>query len=117
MKIRTRNKARLSKHLKIRTKISGTKEMPRLSVFKSHKHFEAQLINDDEGKTIASVSSRSMKLPYGGNKEAAEKVGTEMGKKIKTLKVKQIVFDRSGYIYHGRVAAFADAVRKEGVKF
>ena len=117
MKIKTRNKARLSKHLKIRTKINGTKDIPRLSVFKSHKNFEAQLINDDEGKTIVSVSSRSMKLSYGGNKKAAEQVGTEMGKKIKNLKIEKIVFDRSGYIYHGRVAVFAEAVRKEGVKF
>jgi large subunit ribosomal protein L18 len=115
--MRSRNKARLAKHLKIRTKISGTKDVPRLSVFKSYKHFEAQLINDKEGKTLASVSSRSMKMKYAGNKASATLVGAEMGKKIKNLKIKNIVFDRSGYIYHGRVAAFADAVRKEGVKF
>lgn len=115
--MKSRNKKRLSKHLKIRTKISGTKDIPRLSVFKSDRHFEAQLVNDDEGTTMASISSRTMKMKYAGNIDSATLVGTAMGKKIVALKIKKLVFDRSGYIYHGRVAAFADAIRKEGVKF
>ena len=113
----SRNKARLKKHLKIRTRISGTKEIPRLSVFKSDRHFEAQLIDDTAGNTLLSASSKTMKIKYAGNIDASILVGSEIGKKIKDKKIKKIVFDRSGYIYHGRVKAFADAVRKEGIKF
>ena len=114
---KSRNQARLRKHLKIRTKISGTTEIPRLSVFKSLKNLEAQLIDDTNKKTLLFVSTRNNKDSYGGNIKAATKLGKEMGKKIVDKKIKKIVFDRSGYIYHGRIKAFADAMRKEGVKF
>ena len=113
----SRNKARLKKHLKIRTKISGTHEIPRLSVFKSDRHFEAQLIDDVKGHTIIGVSSKNMEIKYAGNIAASILVGTKIGKLIKDKKIEKIVFDRSGYIYHGRIKAFADAVRKEGIKF
>ena len=113
----SRNKARVKKHLRIRSKISGTETTPRLNVFKSLKHIELQLIDDVNGVTIASSSSRTMKMANGGNVEAAIAVGKDMGAKIKAKKIKAIVFDRGGYVYHGRVQAIADAVRGEGVKF
>lgn len=116
MKINSRNKARMKKHLKIRQKISGTSTVPRLSIYKSHQNFYAQLIDDAKGITLASTSTINDK-EYSGNVKAAEKLGHEMGKKIKTLNIKEIVFDRSGYIYHGKVKSFAEAVRAEGVKF
>jgi large subunit ribosomal protein L18 len=117
MKKTTRSKARKKKHLRIRSKISGTPEIPRLNVFKSLKNIEAQLIDDINRKTLAHSSTIALKLPYGGNIKAAQKVGEDIAKKIKTLKIKKIVFDRSGYIYHGRVKALADRVREKGVKF
>ena len=113
----TRAQARKKKHLRVRSKISGTATTPRLNVFKSLKNIEVQLINDETGKTIAHTSSLSMKLNYGGNIEAATKVGAEMGDKIKALKVETVVFDRGGYLYHGRVKALAEAVREKVVKF
>lgn len=116
MKVNSRNKARMKKHLKIRQKISGTSNVPRLSIYKSHQNFYAQLIDDTKGITLASASTINDK-EYSGNVKAAEKLGHEMGKKIKTLNIKEIVFDRSGYIYHGKVKSFAEAVRAEGVKF
>lgn len=116
MKLKSRNEARKNKHLKIRQKISGTSEVPRLSIYKSHQNFYAQLIDDSKGVVITSVSTLKSK-EYSGNIKAAEKLGHEMGKKIKELKIKSIVFDRSGYIYHGKIKSFADAVREEGIKF
>ncbi len=112
----SRNKARINKHLKIRQKISGTSQIPRLSIYKSHKNFYAQLIDDSKGITLTSASTINEK-EYSGNVKAAEKLGHEIGKKIKSLKIDQIVFDRSGYIYHGKIKSFAEAVRAEGVKF
>ncbi|MBX4209695.1 MAG: 50S ribosomal protein L18 [Mollicutes bacterium PWAP] len=114
---KTKRENRKTKKLKIRASIFGTETKPRLSVFRSNKHFEAQLIDDTKGVTLASITSKKIGLKVSSNKEAAAKVGKEMGAKIASLKIESIVFDRSGYIYHGRVAAFADAVREEGVKF
>lgn len=116
MKAQSRNEARIKKHLKIRQKISGTKDIPRLSVYKSHQNFYAQLIDDTKGVTLLSLSTLKDK-EYSGNIKAAEKLGHAMGQKIKSLNIKEIVFDRSGYIYHGKVKSFAEAVRAEGVKF
>lgn len=116
MATKSRNQARLKKHLKIRTKISGTAIIPRLSVYKSLQNFYAQLIDDTTGKTLCSSSTIKDKT-YSGNIKAAQKVGKELGAKIKKLKIEKIVFDRSGYLYHGRVKAFADAVREEGIRF
>lgn len=113
----SRNEARKQKHLRIRQTIHGTASKPRLNVFKSLNNFEAQLINDDTNKTIAHFSTLSLKIKKGGNIKAATLVGEAMGDQINKLKIETIVFDRGGYIYHGRVAAFADAVRAKGVKF
>lgn len=116
MKAKSRNAARKNKHLKIRQKISGTATVPRLSVYKSHQNFYAQLIDDTKGITLASAST--LKTPgYSGNVAAAAKLGQEMGQKIKALKINTIVFDRSGYLYHGKVKSFAEAIRAEGIKF
>ena len=116
MKVNSRNKARMKKHLRIRQNISGTSSVPSLSIYKSHQNFYAQLIDDTKGVTLVSASTINDK-EYSGNVKAAEKLGHEMGKKIKNLNIKEIVFDRSGYIYHGKVKSFAEAVRAEGVKF
>ncbi len=112
----TKAQARRKKQLRIRKKVSGTESTPRLSVFKSNKGFYAQLINDETGKTILSSSTKVLKLT-GNNVENAVKVGTDLGEKIRKAGVKSLVFDRSGYIYHGKVKAFADAVRETGIEF
>ena len=119
MSKKTRSYARKKKHMRVRANMFGTATKPRLNVFKSLTNIEVQLIDDEKRVTIASVSSRDKKLSikYGGNVEAAKKVGLTMGDKIKTLKVKTIIFDRGGYNYHGRVKALAEAVREKGVKF
>ena len=117
MAIESRNKSRKRKHLRIRKNIFGTKEQPRVNVFKSLKNFEAQVINDDENKTILFESTINLKIKNGGNIEAAKKVGESLGDKLIAKKIKKISFDRSGYIYHGKIEAFADALRSKGVKF
>ncbi len=89
----------------------------RLSIFRSNKHFEAQLIDDTKSMTILSVSSVQKDFKDGGNTKGAEILGLALGKKIKDKKIKDFYFDRSGYLYHGRVKAFADGVRKAGIKF
>ncbi|MBN1783923.1 MAG: 50S ribosomal protein L18 [Alphaproteobacteria bacterium] len=89
----------------------------RLSVLRSSKHFSAQLIDDTKGLTIASVSSMQKAFKDGGNTKGAEALGLALGEKIKAAKLKDFYFDRGGYLYHGRVKAFADGVRKAGVKF
>lgn len=114
---KSRNEARKAKHLRIRSKISGTASKPRINVFKSLKNFEAQLIDDVAGKTLAHSSTQKLKLANGGNVDAAKQLGSDFADKVLALGVKEVVFDRSGYVYHGRVQAFADAVREKGVKF
>lgn len=103
---------------RIRKKVSGTAERPRLSVFRSNKQITAQLINDEEGKTIALASSldKGVVEEKGTKIEIAEKVGTLISEKAQAAGVTQAVFDRNGYLYHGRVKALAEAVRKAGLK-
>jgi len=112
----TRSEARKKKHLRVRSKISGTPEMPRLNVFKSNKHIEAQIVDDVNGKTLVYASTKQLKLTS-NNKDNAAAVGKDLGAKAKAAGVKAVVFDRSGYIYHGKIKALAEAVRAEGVKF
>lgn len=112
-----RNAARERRHARIRSKISGTPECPRLSVFKSNANIHAQIIDDVNGKTLVAASSVDMKLANGGNIEAAGKVGEEVAKRAKEKKIENVVFDRGGYIYHGRIKALAEAARKAGLKF
>lgn len=113
----TRSQARKKKHLRVRSKISGTATTPRINVYKSLKNIEVQLIDDTTGKTLVHSSSIALKLPYGGNVEAATKVGEDFGTKVSALKLDGVVFDRGGFNYHGRVKALADAIRSKGVKF
>ncbi len=113
----SRNVMRERRHLRIREKIHGTATCPRLSVFRSNKHISCQLIDDEHGVTLASSSSLALKLTNGGNIEAAKLVGKDIAKKAKALKIEAVVYDRGGYMYHGRVAALADAAREGGLHF
>ncbi|VEU59742.1 50S ribosomal protein L18 [Mesomycoplasma neurolyticum] len=113
----SRNKKRINKHNRVKAKLNLTTGI-RLSVYKSLKNLYAQLVEVETGKTLSSVSTLNLGV-YGGNVKAAEQLGVLLANKIKELNLldAKIVFDRSGYIYHGRVKAFAEAVRNEGVKF
>lgn len=114
-----RNDARLARHDRIRNKLSGTKEVPRLNVFRSNNNIFAQIIDDEAGVTLVSASSleKELKLANGGNVEAATKVGELIAKKAKKAKISKVVFDRGGYLYHGRVKALAEAARENGLEF
>jgi large subunit ribosomal protein L18 len=101
---------------RVRGKISGSAELPRLSVYKSNKEIYAQLIDDKDGKTLASASSRTLKAK--GNKvEISAEVGKAIAEKAKAAGIENIVFDRNGFVYHGRVKALADGAREAGLKF
>ncbi len=119
IKKESRNSARIMRHKRIRTEISGTKEVPRLSVFRSNKEIYAQIIDDENRTTLASASSldKSLKLKNGGNVEAAKAVGKLLAENAKKAKIKKVVFDRGGYLYHGRVEALAEAARENGLEF
>ena len=114
--IKTRNDARIIRHKRVRKNISGTKEMPRLNVFRSNKEIYAQVIDDTTGNTLVSSSSRNLKIANGGNIEAAKAVGKDIAEKCKKAKINKVVFDRGGYLYHGRVSALADAAREAGLE-
>ncbi len=115
----SRNKARLARHARVRSKVVGTKDMPRLNVFRSSKHITVQIIDDEAGNTLVSASSmdKDLKLANGGNIDAAIKVGETIAKKANKAGIKKVVFDRGGYLYHGRVKALADAARENGLEF
>ncbi|MBN3523731.1 50S ribosomal protein L18 [Paenibacillus apiarius] len=116
-----KNKARLKRHLRVRKKIEGTTERPRLNVFRSSKHIYAQLIDDVKGVTIVSASTMDKELSAdiknGGNVESARKVGELIAKRAKAQGYDTVVFDRGGYLYHGRIHALADAAREAGLEF
>ena len=107
------------RHSRVRTKVSGTAARPRLNVFRSNKHIYAQLIDDTNGVTIASASSmdKAFESDTKANAEAAAKVGELIAKKAVEKDVKSVVFDRGGYLFHGRVKALADAARENGLEF
>lgn len=112
------NKARLKRHARVRNKISGTPEVPRLCVFRSAKHIYAQIIDDVNGVTLASASSLTKDFGgNGGNIEGAKKVGELVAKAAADKGIKDVVFDRGGYLYHGRVQALAEAARENGLNF
>ncbi len=110
---------RVRRHRRIRKNLTGSGVRPRLSVFRSSKHISAQLIDDTRGVTIASASTLEgdMRKKGGGNVDAAEKVGGLIAERAKAQGITQVVFDRGGYRYHGRVAALADAARTAGLEF
>ena len=112
-----KNLSRVRRHARVRRKVSGTAECPRLCLYRSNKNIEAQIIDDVKGVTLVSSSSMTLKLENGGNIEAAAKVGADLAKKALAAKIEKVVFDRSGYIYHGRVKALAEAAREAGLKF
>jgi large subunit ribosomal protein L18 len=114
-----RKAIRAKKHYRIRKNIFGTADCPRLTVYRSANHIYAQVIDDNKGVTLASASTLdpSMKGTYGGNKEAAKKVGLLLAEKAKANNVNKVVFDRGGLLYHGRIAALADGAREGGLEF
>ena len=117
LKKTSRNDERLRRHARVRKKISGTPECPRLNVFRSNANIHAQIIDDVNQTTLAAASSVSLKLENGGNVEAAKKVGEAIAKAALAKNITNVVFDRGGYVYHGRVQALADAAREAGLKF
>lgn len=116
-----KNKARLKRHLRVRKKIEGTSARPRLNIYRSSKHMYAQIIDDTKGVTLAAASTLDKevaeKIGNGGNVEAARVIGELIANRAKTAGVVKVVFDRSGYLYHGRVQALADAAREAGLEF
>lgn len=113
-----KNVARVKRHTRVRGKISGTPERPRLNVFRSSKNIYAQLIDDVNGVTLAAASSLDKDFEgQGGNKEAAKKVGEMIAKKAQDKGITTVVFDRGGYLYHGRVKELAEGARSGGLKF
>ena len=114
-----RKASRERRHLRVRKKISGTPERPRLSVYRSEKNIYVQVIDDVNSITLVSASSldKSLDLKSGGNKEAAKMVGDLVAKKALEKGISEVVFDRGGYVYHGRVQTLAEAAREAGLKF
>ena len=116
-----RREARLRKHRRIRKVLSGTAKAPRLCIFRSLSNMSAQLVDDTEGKTIISLSTLDKEFkkvnPKGGNVKSAVALGEAVAKKAQEKGIINVVFDRGGYLYHGRIKAFADAARKGGLKF
>ncbi len=116
-----RKKQREKRRIRVRKKITGTGERPRLNVFRSLNNIYASLIDDEKGVTVVTVSTLSQdvkgKFPSGGNKEAAALVGKLVAKEAQDKGIKKVVFDRAGYIYHGRIKALADAAREGGLEF
>ena len=113
-----KNAMRLKRHVRVRGKISGTSERPRLSVYRSNANIYAQIIDDVNGVTM--VSANTLEKEFEGtasNCEAAKKVGTVLAERAKAKGIEEVVFDRSGYLYHGRVAALAEGAREGGLKF
>ena len=110
---------RARRHARVRRKVVGTAERPRLTVFRSNRNISVQLVDDDAGRTLASASTLEPALRGGdgGNKDGATKVGALLAERAKAVGVTSVVFDRGGYRYHGRVAAVADAARQAGLEF
>ncbi|HEU5458385.1 MAG TPA: 50S ribosomal protein L18 [Terracidiphilus sp.] len=112
-----RNEIRKRIHARIRRKLSGTGERPRLNVFRSLNHIYAQVIDDQKGETLAAASSLTLKLKTGGNVAAAKEIGKSIAEQAKAKGIKRVVFDRGGFLYHGRIKALADAAREAGLEF
>lgn len=109
------NAQRQKRHKRVRSRISGTAQRPRLNVFRSEKNIYAQVIDDGKGVTLCSASS--LKMENGGNKEAAREVGKAVAKEALAKGIETVVFDRGGYLYHGRVAELAEGAREGGLQF
>ena len=118
---KSRNDRRLARHKRVRKDIHGTPERPRLCVFRSNKNISVQIIDDVNGVTLAAASTLDKELKgqieYGGNKEAAKKVGEAIAKRALEKGIETVAFDRGGFLYHGRVKELADGAREAGLKF
>ena len=121
MATESRNDKRVKRHQRVRKNLNGTPERPRLCVYRSSKNIYAQIIDDVNGKTLVSASTIDKELKaeigYGGNKEAAKKVGEALGKRAVEKGITEVCFDRGGFLYHGRVAELAEGARSAGLKF
>ncbi len=113
----SKNVNRKKRHFRIRHKVSGTASRPRLNVYRSNKHIFAQIIDDKAGNTLVSANTVEMKLDKGNGVDAAVQVGAEIAKRAKEANITEVVFDRGGYLYHGRVKALADSAREAGLEF
>ncbi len=112
-----RNAVRQRIHSRIRRKVHGTVTRPRLNVYRSLNHIYAQIIDDNQGATLASASTVTTKLKTGGNLEAAKEIGRLVAERAQEQGIKKVVFDRGGYLYHGRIKALAEAAREAGLEF
>lgn len=121
IKKQPRNELRKRRHRRVRSKISGTVTRPRLNVFRSSRHIYAQVIDDQDGRTLIAVSSLDPQLREelgrGANRDAAKKVGEALAERALDKGITEVVFDRGGYLFHGRVKALADGAREKGLKF
>lgn len=117
MPSKTRTDMRAARHRRVRKRISGTLERPRLTVFKSLKHVSAQIIDDTAGNTLAAASTQEKDLKAPGNKEGAKIVGQTIAERARKKGIETVVFDRAGFKYHGIVASLADGAREAGLKF
>ena len=115
--LRQRNVSRQRVHFRIRQKMQGTAERPRLNVYRSLNHIYAQIVDDDKGETLLSASTLAAKVKTGGNVAAAKEVGKLVAERAIEKGIKRVVFDRGGYLYHGRIKALADAAREAGLEF
>ena len=116
MRIASRRDARRRIHARIRRKVIGTPERPRLAVYRSLKHIYAQVIDDAAGRTLVAAGSRESGMDGGGNAEGASRVGERLAKRARSAGIEVVVFDRGGARYHGRIKALADAVRRGGIR-
>lgn len=120
-RIKEKLRKRTRRHLRVRRKVFGTTERPRLSVYRSLKHIYCQIINDFDGKTLAAVSTQSRdirsQIEYGGNVKAAEIVGKKIAEEALSKGISKVVFDKGGYKYHGRIKALAESARKHNLSF
>lgn len=117
MAVKNRNQLRTTRHARIRKRVVGTVERPRLSVFRSLKHISAQIIDDSTGRTLAAASSVESELGAKGNVDGAKAVGAKLAERAKAAGIEAVVFDRGGNRYHGRVASLADGAREGGLQF
>jgi large subunit ribosomal protein L18 len=115
----SKNEVRLRIHLRIRQKVRGSEERPRLAIFRSVKHIYAQVIDDRQGRTLVSASSneKDSSVGNGGNVAGAKQIGKLLGERAKAKGISKVVFDRGGYLYHGRVKALAESAREAGLEF
>jgi large subunit ribosomal protein L18 len=117
MSTKSRHELRGARHRRIRKRVDGTTEKPRLAVYRSLKHIYAQIIDDTKGTTLVSASSMEKGIAAGGNREGAKTVGVNLAERAKAAGITSVVFDRGGFRYHGRVAALADGAREGGLEF